>query len=47
MRPGLMIGAPHVIRYTVPVHQTQPNLLPPLLHSGASSRCPQPDSWSV
>ena len=30
MRPGLMIGAPHVIRYTVPVHQTPPNLLPAL-----------------
>jgi len=30
MRPGLMIGARHVVRYTVPVHQTVPDLLPAL-----------------
>ena len=30
MRPRLVIGAPHVVRYTVPVHQTVPNLLPAL-----------------
>ena len=30
MRPGLAIGAPHVVRYTVPAHQTAPNLLPTL-----------------
>ena len=30
MRPGLVIGAPHVVRYTVPMHQTVPNLLPEL-----------------
>jgi fluoroacetyl-CoA thioesterase len=28
MRPGLVIGEPHVIRYTVPASQTGPNLLP-------------------
>ena len=30
MRPGLVIGARHVVRYTVPVHQTVPGLLPAL-----------------
>jgi fluoroacetyl-CoA thioesterase len=30
MRPGLVIGARHVVRYTVPVHQTVPDLLPAL-----------------
>jgi fluoroacetyl-CoA thioesterase len=30
MRPGLVIGAQHVVRYTVPVHQTVPDLLPGL-----------------
>src|SRR5215467_10575500 len=30
MRPGLMIGARHVVRYTVPAHQTVPDLLPAL-----------------
>jgi len=30
MRPGLMTGARHVVRYTVPVHQTVPDLLPAL-----------------
>jgi fluoroacetyl-CoA thioesterase len=30
MRPGLAIGARHVVRYTVPVHQTVPDLLPAL-----------------
>ena len=30
MRPGLAIGARHVVRYTVPVHQTVPGLLPAL-----------------
>jgi len=30
MRPGLMIGARQVVRYTVPVHQTVPDLLPGL-----------------
>jgi fluoroacetyl-CoA thioesterase len=30
MRPGLMIGARHVIRYTVPACQTVPDLLPAL-----------------
>lgn len=30
MRPGLAIGAPHIVRYTVPVHQTVPDLLPDL-----------------
>jgi len=30
MRPGLMIGARHVVRYTVPVHQTVPDLMPAL-----------------
>jgi fluoroacetyl-CoA thioesterase len=30
MRPGLVIGAPHIVRYTVPVHQTVPDLLPGL-----------------
>ena len=30
MRPGLVIGARHVVRYTVPVHQTVPDLLPGL-----------------
>jgi fluoroacetyl-CoA thioesterase len=28
MRPGLEIGGLHVLRYTVPVHQTVPDLLP-------------------
>jgi predicted thioesterase len=26
MRPGLVIGAPHIVRYTVPGHQTGRNL---------------------
>jgi len=30
MRPGLKIGGVHVLRYTVPVHQTVPDLLPAL-----------------
>ena len=30
MRPGLVIGARHIVRYTVPVHQTVPDLLPAL-----------------
>ena len=30
MRPGLMIGARHIVRYTVPAHQTVPDLLPAL-----------------
>jgi fluoroacetyl-CoA thioesterase len=30
MRPGLIIGARHVVRYTVPAHQTVPDLLPAL-----------------
>jgi fluoroacetyl-CoA thioesterase len=30
MRPGLMTGARHVVRYTVPAHQTVPDLLPAL-----------------
>jgi len=30
MRPGLMIGTRHVVRYTVPAHQTVPDLLPAL-----------------
>ena len=30
MRPGLMMGARHVVRYTVPAHQTVPDLLPAL-----------------
>jgi fluoroacetyl-CoA thioesterase len=30
MRPGLVIGARHVVRYTVPAHQTVPDLLPTL-----------------
>jgi fluoroacetyl-CoA thioesterase len=30
MRPGLVIGAWHVVRYTVPAHQTVPDLLPTL-----------------
>ena len=30
MRPGLVIGAPHVVRYTVPGHQTGRNLFPDL-----------------
>jgi len=30
MRPGLEIGAPHVVRYTVPADQTVPDLLPAL-----------------
>jgi fluoroacetyl-CoA thioesterase len=30
MRAGLLIGEPHVVRYTVPVHQTVPDLLPEL-----------------
>ncbi|MBV9047564.1 MAG: thioesterase family protein [Solirubrobacterales bacterium] len=30
MRPGLVIGAPHIVRYTVPMHQTVPGLLPAL-----------------
>jgi fluoroacetyl-CoA thioesterase len=30
MRPGLVIGARHVVRYTVPAHQTVPDLLPAL-----------------
>ena len=30
MRAGLMIGARHVVRYTVPGHQTVPDLLPAL-----------------
>lgn len=30
MRPGLTIGARHVVRYTVLVHQTVPDLLPAL-----------------
>ena len=30
MRPGLLTGARHVVRYTVPVHQTVPDLLPAL-----------------
>jgi predicted thioesterase len=30
MRPGLVIGARHVVRYTVPVHQIVPDLLPAL-----------------
>jgi len=28
MRSGLVLGAPHIVRYTVPVHQTVPDLLP-------------------
>jgi hypothetical protein len=28
MRAGLLIGEPHVVRYTVPVSQTVPELLP-------------------
>jgi len=30
MRSGLVIGARHIVRYTVPVHQTVPDLLPAL-----------------
>ncbi len=30
MRPGLVIGARHTVRYTVPMHQTVPDLLPAL-----------------
>jgi fluoroacetyl-CoA thioesterase len=30
MRPGLVIGARHLVRYTVPAHQTVPDLLPAL-----------------
>ena len=30
MKPGLEIGGLHVLRYTVPVHQTVPDLLPAL-----------------
>lgn len=30
MRAGLVIGAPHVVRYTVPGHQTGQNLFPDL-----------------
>ena len=30
MRSGLVIGAPHIVRYTVPIHQTVPDLLPAL-----------------
>ena len=47
MRPGLVIGARHVVRYTVPVHQTVPDLLPPLPSSAAGSLCSRPDSWSA
>ena len=30
MRPGLVIGTRHIVRYTVPGHQTVPDLLPEL-----------------
>ena len=30
MKAGLVIGAPHVVRYTVPGHQTGRNLFPDL-----------------
>ncbi|MBV9941442.1 MAG: hypothetical protein JO262_04860 [Solirubrobacterales bacterium] len=30
MKPGLVIGTAHIVRYTVPVHQTVPDLLPAL-----------------
>ena len=30
MRPGLQLGAPHVLRYVVPLNQTVPDLLPAL-----------------
>ena len=30
MKPGLLIGARHVVRYTVPAHQTVPDLFPAL-----------------
>lgn len=30
MKAGLVIGAPHVVRYTVPGHQTGQNLFPDL-----------------
>ena len=39
MRPGLMMGAWHVVRYTVPAHQTVPDLLPALAEFRRGARC--------
>jgi hypothetical protein len=47
MRPGLVIGARHVVRYTVPVHQTVPGLLPALAEFRRGQPVFATGSWSA